>query len=105
MRKTNSLIILVGAILILSFVGSRIKQRLGSPFNGKNESQNLEKFNEIVSYVSTFYVDDVQWNKAMMGAIDGLLSELDPHSVYISSQEAKLNEENFQGQSRYRYSF
>ncbi len=98
MRKTNSLIILVGAILILSFVGSRIKQRLGSPFDGKNESQNLEKFNEIVSYVSTFYVDDVQWNKAMMGAIDGLLSELDPHSVYISSQEAKLNEENFQGQ-------
>jgi carboxyl-terminal processing protease len=98
MRKTNSLIILVGAILILSFVGSRIKQRLGSPFDGKNESQNLEKFNEIVSYVSTFYVDDVQWDKAMMGAIDGLLSELDPHSVYISSQEAKLNEENFQGQ-------
>jgi carboxyl-terminal processing protease len=97
MRKTNSLIILVGAILILSFVGSRIKQRLGSPFEGKNESQNLEKFNEIVSYVSTFYVDDVEWNKAMMGAIDGLLSELDPHSVYISSQEAKLNEENFQG--------
>ncbi len=97
MRKTNSIIILIGAILILSFVGSRIKQRLGSPFEGKNESQNLEKFNEIVSYVSNFYVDDVQWNKAMMGAIDGLLSELDPHSVYISSQDAKLNEESFQG--------
>jgi len=97
MRKTNSFIILLGTILILAFIGSRINDYLNSPIDGVNESQNLEKFNEIVNYVSTFYVDDVQWNNAMKGAIDGFLSELDPHTSYISSQDAKLNEESFEG--------
>lgn len=97
MRKTNSLIILLGAILILAFIGSRISNHLGSFISGPVESQNLDKFSEIMQYVSTFYVDDVEWNDAMKGAIEGFLSELDPHSVYISSKDAKLNEENFQG--------
>lgn len=97
MRKTNSLIILLGAILILAFIGSRISNHLGSFISGPVESQNLDKFSEIMQYVSTFYVDDVEWNDAMKRAIEGFLSELDPHSVYISSKDAKLNEENFQG--------
>lgn len=97
MRKLNTFIIVLGAILILSFVGSRINNHLSYPSGSKEESTNLEKFNEIVEYVSSFYVDDVQWNHAMQGAIEGFLSELDPHSVYISSQDAQLNEENFQG--------
>jgi len=97
MKRTNSFIILLGTILILAFIGSRINDHLNSPIDGVNESQNLEKFNEIVKYVSTFYVDDVQWNNAMKGAIEGFLSELDPHSVYISPKEAQLNEESFEG--------
>jgi carboxyl-terminal processing protease len=97
MKKTNSFIILLGTVLILAFIGSRISDHLNSPIDGVNESQNLNKFNEIVKYVSTFYVDEVQWNNAMKGAIDGFLSELDPHTVYISSQDAKLNEESFEG--------
>ena len=97
MKKTNSLIILLGIVLILAFIGSRITDHLNSPVDGVKESQNLEKFNEIVKYVSTFYVDDVQWNNAMNGAINGFLSELDPHTVYISASDAKLNEESFEG--------
>jgi carboxyl-terminal processing protease len=97
MRRTNSFIILLGTILILAFIGSRINDHLNWSVDGVDESQNLEKFNEIVKYVATFYVDDVQWNNAMKGAINGFLSELDPHTVYISAQDAKLNEENFQG--------
>lgn len=97
MRKLNTFIIILGVILILSFIGTRINNHLSYPIGDKEESKNLEKFSEIVEYVSTFYVDDVQWNNAMQGAIEGLLSELDPHSVYISSQDAQLNEENFEG--------
>jgi len=97
MKRTNSFIILLGTVLILAFVGSRIKDHLDSPVGDFDDSQNIEKFNEIVQYVAKFYVDDVQWNNAMKGAIDGFLSELDPHTVYISSQDAKLNEESFEG--------
>lgn len=97
MKKTNSIIILIGTIFILAFIGSKITDHLNSPADGLNESQNLEKFNEIVKYVSTFYVDDVQWNNAMKGAINGFLAELDPHTVYISASDAKANEESFEG--------
>jgi carboxyl-terminal processing protease len=97
MKKLNSFIVLLGVILILALIGSRITDYLDRPNGGENESQNLEKFNEIVKYVSAFYVDDVQWNNAMKGAINGFLSELDPHTNYISAQDAKLNEESFEG--------
>ncbi len=97
MKKTNSIIILLGTIVILAFIGSKVTDYLNSPVDGVNESQNLEKFNEIIRYVSTFYVDEVQWNNAMKGAINGFLSELDPHTVYISASDARLNEESFEG--------
>jgi carboxyl-terminal processing protease len=97
MRKTNTILLIICIFLLLVLFGPRLSQNIRSIFYDSKEKENIEKFNEIVSYISTFYVDDVNWDDAMMGAIEGLLSELDPHSVYISSEDAMLNEENFQG--------
>jgi len=97
MRRTNTILLLTSIILILILIGSRFNRSFVNIFSNSKETKNVEKFNEIITYISTFYVDDVNWENAMMGAIEGLLSELDPHSVYISSEDAELNEENFQG--------
>ena len=97
MRKTNTILLIISIILILFLFGSRFTSSFKNVFRDSKEAENVEKFNEIIRYVSTFYVDDVNWDEAMMGAIEGLLSELDPHSVYISKEDAMLNEENFQG--------
>ena len=51
----------------------------------------------VISYTNSFYVEDVDWDKAMSGAIKGMLEELDPHSVYIDKKAAKANEEDFGG--------
>jgi carboxyl-terminal processing protease len=97
MRRTNTILLIVSIILLLILFGSRFNRSFLNIFSDNRETRNIEKFNEIISYISTFYVDDVNWENAMTGAIEGLLSELDPHSVYINSEDAELNEENFQG--------
>lgn len=59
--------------------------------------QQLLKLQLVISYTNSFYVDDVDWDNAMTGAIQGMLESLDPHSVYIDAKSAKSNEESFSG--------
>jgi carboxyl-terminal processing protease len=80
-------------IVVLSFLGAQIENMLQS----RQDIPEMEKFNKIIAYISTYYVDDVDWEKAFQSSIEGIISELDPHSVYISPADVQLNEENFQG--------
>jgi carboxyl-terminal processing protease len=57
----------------------------------------LRKLELVVRYAENYYVEDVDWDGAMTGAIEGMLSELDPHSQYIEPKLAKSNEESFSG--------
>ena len=97
MRKLNAIIIASSILLILILFGSRFGREIRPILGFDSESRNIGKFTEIVDYISTYYVDDVDWDQTMIGAIDGLLRKLDPHSVYISAEDAELNEENLQG--------
>ena len=48
---------------------------------------DLEIFTKILEKVSQNYVDEVDTHKLMKKAIDGMLSELDPHSQYLDGLE------------------
>ena len=97
MRKTYFIIFLIVIIIVVYLVGSRIDSIFLTTEDRVAKYKNAEKFDEILEYISSYYVDDVDWDTAMKSAIEGMLSELDPHSVYISAGDAELNEENFQG--------
>ncbi len=62
---------------------------------------NQLKFGRMLRLLDGYYVDTVNVNKLTEDAIVKVLSELDPHSVYISPEEvAKMNEPlegNFEG--------
>lgn len=51
-----------------------------------------QKFDEVLTYVSRMYVDDVNKEQLTDAAIIALLEKLDPHSTYISKEE--VNEAN-----------
>ncbi|SVE06195.1 uncharacterized protein METZ01_LOCUS459049, partial [marine metagenome] len=51
----------------------------------KDQFQKMKTFTQIIRLVSDNYVEDVDMNDIMEGAIIGLLDRLDPHSSYISS--------------------
>jgi carboxyl-terminal processing protease len=98
MKRFSTVIILMLAIIILALIGSRLDDHILGGFGDSEKVKNTEKFQRVVDYISTFYVDTVEWDSLMESAIDGILTDLDPHSVYINADNAKLNEENFQGE-------
>lgn len=57
----------------------------------------IRKLMNVVHLAQLYYVEEVDWDRAMEGAISGMLETLDPHSVYISEKKAEENKENFSG--------
>jgi len=54
-------------------------------------------FQDMVKIINTNYVEDVDWDKTMIGAQNGLMEALDPHSVYIGSDRMDQINESFRG--------
>ncbi len=57
----------------------------------------IQKFDEVLTYISNLYVDDVNSQKLTESAIEGMLEKLDPHSVYISKEEVQGANERING--------
>jgi carboxyl-terminal processing protease len=57
----------------------------------------MRKYQEVINNAVKNYVDPVDTQKLTEAAIRGMLEELDPHSVYISEEELKEVDEDFQG--------
>ncbi|MCH7495133.1 MAG: S41 family peptidase [Candidatus Marinimicrobia bacterium] len=85
----------ISAIIVLSFV-------LGFAGNQVVHSASdlylkLEVFENIIQIMNRYYVEKVDWDKVMKGAYRGMMSQLDPHSVYIDKEKFKKSEESFAG--------
>jgi len=86
------------AVVMIVFVAALLLGvQISNVFSGDNIFDQLNKFKDVLSFTEKYYVDNVDSQKLVESAITGMLSDLDPHSVYIpASQLAKVNEE-FQG--------
>ncbi|NPV10392.1 MAG: S41 family peptidase [Ignavibacteria bacterium] len=62
-----------------------------------NFQEQLRKFSDVLSLTRKYYVDDVDSQKLVEAAINGMLGELDPHSVYIPPKQLEQVEEEFRG--------
>ena len=78
------------AIVAGLFIGSRI-----SP--GKYNGENDRKLNAILSLISRDYVDSTNLNDLIEMSIPEILSNLDPHTSYISADEMKATSEGING--------
>jgi carboxyl-terminal processing protease len=74
------LLLILAAVLLSMYTGVVMAKR--SPF--QNETyENLKVFTEVLSYVEANYVEEVDPNKLVQGAIRGMLRTLDPHSSFM----------------------
>jgi len=55
------------------------------------------KLNNIIQMIHEHYVDSLDYRQFQHDAINSILSELDPHSSYISTEDFKSVEEDMQG--------
>jgi carboxyl-terminal processing protease len=92
-----SAIILIGA-LVGGTIGRSKRFRRSVPGNGVTtytEADDIEKdYNEAVSEISSSYAGEIDYEKATQAAIQGMLSTLDPHSMYFPYNEFKKLKED-----------
>jgi len=74
--------LLVGLVVLLA--GSRGVERVGASPNEAYEQ--LEQFTNILSIVQKNYVEEVDTKRLVEGAINGMLTALDPHSAYLTPE-------------------
>jgi carboxyl-terminal processing protease len=61
----------------------------GSTDDMEETYRNLEVFSNVLSIVQQNYVDDINTQETLEGAIKGMLSSLDPHSSYLKADDFK----------------
>ncbi|MBW7889215.1 MAG: PDZ domain-containing protein, partial [Bacteroidetes bacterium] len=93
MKKRFSFVVVFG-LFTVAFLGGAYFNEL---ISGDNIYEQLSKFKDVLSITDKFYVDDVDTGKLTEDAINGMLSNLDPHSVYIKPETLKKVNEDFKG--------
>ncbi len=87
------------AIALGIFIGANMAGGIGP--NTEEVNDSLSKFRQVISHINDFYVDDVDSKKLVETAIEEMLQELDPHSLYVPYEEHKLTgsqlESNYEG--------
>ena len=53
-------------------------------------SKAMAKFREVLTNIDRSYVDSVDANQLVDIAIDNMLEELDPHTIYVSAEELEM---------------
>ena len=88
MKYTKYIIsIILGAVILWGFKSDTAKDKF----------QKMKTLTQIIRLVGENYVDDIDMNDILEGAIVGLLDKLDPHSSYIPAEQFELINEQFDG--------
>ncbi|MCB0276051.1 MAG: PDZ domain-containing protein, partial [Calditrichaeota bacterium] len=87
---------LTSAIIFLVTLGAFLTHNAFADIRADMEGQ-IRKLVSVARLAQMYYVEEVDWDTAVEGAISGMLEKLDPHSVYIPPDKAQENKENFSG--------
>lgn len=80
--------------LALLLLGLLVGFNVNRNTRGSDTAGGLQKLQQALFYIERNYVKDVNSDKLVDDAIKGMLEGLDPHSYYISAEDAaRLNEE------------
>jgi carboxyl-terminal processing protease len=80
--KGKRIALFIAAISVVAvFVGVSVQHR--STAQAANDYESIELFTDVLSIVKKSYVEDVDTKKLIYGAINGMLSSLDPHSSFM----------------------
>jgi carboxyl-terminal processing protease len=99
MNRENNLrtpILFASIMAIGMFLGYQMNKSLR--YNDKSSSNDNGNLAEIMKLVNAKYVDKVNTDSIEMKAIDNLLNQLDPHSVYIPPSELQSVNEDMDGE-------
>lgn len=99
MKPSAKTAIMLALVAIAAISGLAMIRQSAAPQTriSSNLFQELNRFQEVLNAVSRYYVEDVDNQKLVTGAINGMLETLDPHSVYIPKEQISDVTEKFEG--------
>ena len=87
-------LLLVGVALGFFLAGQWVPNVSAVP---RQDYESLETFTNVLSIVKKNYVENVDTKSLVTGAINGMLSSLDPHSAYLTPELYKYLQMDTQG--------
>jgi len=75
---TVFVVVVCGTLILSSWLARQVSAV------GRDAYQNIEAFANVLTMVQKNYVDEVSTDQLIDGAINGMLSSLDPHSAYLT---------------------
>ena len=91
-KSFNKFFLLVIATLsVVVFLGLRINEH-------KDKYGKLKILTKVLRLLDEQYVEEVDFDELVEGAISGMLNTLDPHSTYISKNDFQKTTEEFDGE-------
>jgi len=93
MKKKFSVWTVAAVMIVGLIVGFQGKELISAD----NIYEQLNKFKDILVLADKYYVDAVDTRKLTEGAIEGMLDQLDPHSVYFPPKAFQKASEEMQG--------
>jgi len=91
MRRSKFIAILLSTVVVALITGVQI----GSVLTSKEAARSLQKIQDAFVILEQRYVEDVDTDKLAISAIQGMLDDLDPHSIYIDKSRISAVNENF----------
>ncbi|MEM1093634.1 MAG: S41 family peptidase [Bacteroidota bacterium] len=85
------------AVLILA-VGVILGMQIDAADSSDDVRQNGMKIQEAFYLISKQYVDDVDTGRVAEYSIEGMLKQLDPHSIYIDAEDMKEVQDEYRGE-------
>jgi len=89
-------LILGVAIAAGIFIGGKLNFT-DSPDRLFSSNNKKDKLNRLIDYIDYEYVDDINTDSIVDVTVNGILNNLDPHSVYIPKEEMQHVTENMKG--------
>jgi carboxyl-terminal processing protease len=93
-HATPVIVLLLGVAMGFLLAGYLVPSVSAVP---RQDYESLETFTNILSIVKKNYVEDVDTKNLVNGAINGMLSSLDPHSAYLTPELYKDLQMDTQG--------
>jgi len=99
MSKSNNSIINLRVLstIIIFLLGMTIGIKFKDFGFNSVDDEEVTKLEDVLYFSKNYYLEEIDTDKLVESAINGMLNELDPHSVYIPAKEQEAVEEEFRG--------
>jgi carboxyl-terminal processing protease len=85
-RRGLALAVPLGVLLAVLLSGGRGAEKVSGASSPGDAYEQLEAFTNVLAIIQKNYVEDVDTKRLVEGAINGMLTALDPHSAYLTPE-------------------